>query len=60
MELEDIHETTELHLTGEASDKKIDMKKQQEKFDLMRKNMEDEIPSKTRSVNATNIEARIS
>ena len=46
MELEDIHETTELHLTGEASDKKVDMKKQQEKFDLMRKNMEDEIRAK--------------
>eukprot|EP00943_MAST-04B_sp_MAST-4B-sp1_P005844 g5844.t1 len=43
MELEDIHETAEMHLTGGIADKKVDLKKQQEKFDLMRKNMEKEI-----------------
>ncbi len=43
MELEEIHETTEVHLTGGVADKKLDLKKQQEKFDLMRKNMEKDI-----------------
>ncbi len=40
MELEEIHETTEVHLTGGVADKKLDLKKQQEKvwfFQIMKR-----------------------